>query len=359
MKNDPPLSSSSAAPAGASARGLVWLAVVLLAAAALRFPAVFWKLPGGTTQLNTYNSDEYTILVSIQAMDPARLDFNPVSEKDPLALSGGTFHTYLYAAALKALSLTGWLELTTDKEFYYSHPEEWARFYIAGRTLSAVFGLLTIWLVYLLGRRTYGGTAGIFAALLLAVTPSHIVYSAYMVKNVPETFWAALSLYFLWKAAESGGGRDFFLGGACAGLATATRFSSAPLLAMIPAALLLRPAGERSPGKALGAAGAALLFFLVTSPYTILDYPSFMKGIELIKTAASGARHADGPLQKLFAVSLNAAEIKRQGEAGIKAITLSGAELARWNATAQDAGWAYVKKIAPQHADELRKLLTK
>jgi TRAP-type C4-dicarboxylate transport system substrate-binding protein len=58
-------------------------------------------------------------------------------------------------------------------------------------------------------------------------------------------------------------------------------------------------------------------------------------------------------------VSLNAAEIKRQGEAGIKAITLSGAELARWNATAQDAGWAYVKKIAPQHADELRKLLTK
>ncbi len=308
MKKDPPLSSSSAAPAGASARGLVWLAVVLLAAAALRFPAVFWKLPGETTQLNTYNSDEYTILVSIQAMDPARLDFNPVSEKDPLALSGGTFHTYFYAAVLKALSLSGWLELTTDKGFYYSHPEEWARFYIAGRALSAVFGLLTIWLIYLLGRRTYGETAGVFAALLLAVAPSHIVYSAYMVKNVPETFWAALSLYFLWKAAESGGGRDFFLGGACAGLATATRFSSAPLLAMIPVALLLRPAGKRSPGKALGAAGAALLFFLLTSPYTLLDYPSFMKGIELIKTAASGVRHADGPLQKLFAVSLSAAE---------------------------------------------------
>jgi hypothetical protein len=33
-----------------------------------------------------------------------------------------------------------------------------------------------------------------------------------------------------------------------------------------------------------------------------------MKGIELIKTAASGVRHADGPLQILFAVSLNAAE---------------------------------------------------
>jgi hypothetical protein len=297
-----------ARPAASGARGLVWIAVVLLAAAALRLPAVFWKLPGETTQLNTYNSDEYTILVSIQAMDPSRLDFNPVSEKDPLALSGGTFHTYLYAAALKALSLSGWLKLVPDKEFYYSHPEEWGRFYIAGRGLSAAFGLLTIWVVYLLGRRTYGETAAVFAAMLLAVMPSHIVYSAYLVKNVPETFWAALSLYFLWKAAESGGGGDFFLGGACAGLATATRFSSAPLLAMIPVALLMRPAGERSPLKALSAAGAAALFFLATSPYTILDYPSFAKGIELIKTTAAGLRHADGPLEKLFAVSLSAAE---------------------------------------------------
>ncbi len=56
---------------------------------------------------------------------------------------------------------------------------------------------------------------------------------------------------------------------------------------------------------------------------------------------------------------INAAEVKRQTDAGIKAIALTGAELAKWNSTAQEAGWAYVKKIAPQHADELRRLLTK
>jgi len=56
---------------------------------------------------------------------------------------------------------------------------------------------------------------------------------------------------------------------------------------------------------------------------------------------------------------LNAAEVKRQTGAGIKAIALTGAELAKWNSTAQEAGWAYVKKIAPQHADELRRLLTR
>lgn len=54
---------------------------------------------------------------------------------------------------------------------------------------------------------------------------------------------------------------------------------------------------------------------------------------------------------------INAAERKRQADAGIKTITLAGAELEKWNKTAQDAGWAYVAQIAPQNAAELRRLL--
>lgn len=56
---------------------------------------------------------------------------------------------------------------------------------------------------------------------------------------------------------------------------------------------------------------------------------------------------------------LNVAEAKRQGDAGIKTIALAGAERDKWNAAAQESGWAYVKKIAPQNADELRRLLVK
>lgn len=54
---------------------------------------------------------------------------------------------------------------------------------------------------------------------------------------------------------------------------------------------------------------------------------------------------------------INAAERRRQAEAGIRTIELKGAELDKWNSTAQEAGWAYVKEIAPKHADELRRLL--
>jgi len=58
-------------------------------------------------------------------------------------------------------------------------------------------------------------------------------------------------------------------------------------------------------------------------------------------------------------VELNAAELKRQAEAGIQPITFTGPAADKWLATAADAGWAYVKQVAPENADRLRALLTK
>jgi TRAP-type transport system periplasmic protein len=57
--------------------------------------------------------------------------------------------------------------------------------------------------------------------------------------------------------------------------------------------------------------------------------------------------------------AINQSEIKKQAEAGIKPITFEGKARETWLNTAREAGWAYVKKVAPQHADELRKLLAK
>lgn len=56
--------------------------------------------------------------------------------------------------------------------------------------------------------------------------------------------------------------------------------------------------------------------------------------------------------------AINAEERKRQAAAGIKTITFEGKDRETWLNTARDAGWAYVKEVAPQQADELRKLLT-
>jgi TRAP-type transport system periplasmic protein len=56
---------------------------------------------------------------------------------------------------------------------------------------------------------------------------------------------------------------------------------------------------------------------------------------------------------------LNRIEAQRQAAAGIKVITLTGAERDKWVTTARDAGWAQVEKVAPANAKRLRELLVR
>lgn len=55
--------------------------------------------------------------------------------------------------------------------------------------------------------------------------------------------------------------------------------------------------------------------------------------------------------------AINAEESKKQADAGIKTITFEGKDRETWLGTARDAGWAYIKEVAPEQAGELRKLL--
>ena len=76
----------------------------------------------------------------------------------------------------------------------------------AGIVVSALGGLATILLVYLVGRRLFGTTAGIFAALCLAVSPLHIHYSRSVYAQSNVLCWAALGLW-LWVRLHTAGDR--------------------------------------------------------------------------------------------------------------------------------------------------------
>ena len=55
---------------------------------------------------------------------------------------------------------------------------------------------------------------------------------------------------------------------------------------------------------------------------------------------------------------LNQEEAQRQAAAGIQTITLTGAEAARYLQTADDAGWAHVMEVSPEHGPRLKALFT-
>ncbi|KAF0127099.1 MAG: glycosyl transferase family protein [Elusimicrobia bacterium] len=279
------------------------------AAAALLFlvlsaGGIRWALPNAY-HVNTYNCDENTAIANLQAMDPAKLDLNPVGPKTPYALGEGTFNLYTYAALLKTLSAAGVIKLTTDKEFYYSNPGEWGKFFKAGRLLSAAYGALTVLMVFLLAKSMFGPAAGFIAALLIAVLPAHVTNSRYLIMTVPGTFWIVLSFYFLKKLMDSGAVRDYLLAGTAAGLAASTRYSGLPAVFMPVAAHLIAGAPVSRLWKAAAAIAAAAFFFLLGTPYALLDHENFIKGLLVVGGLAGGAGPAGGALDGLRSVYVN------------------------------------------------------
>jgi mannosyltransferase len=140
------------------------------------------------------------------------------------------------------------------------------------RSLSAVAGVATIPVAYLIGRELHqhlhpagvevdavrGDRAGLLAAALVAVNPMLLWYSQEARAYALLGLFCALSLLFCVRAVESGARRDAIWWGAFSALALATHyFAVFPLVAEV--VLLLRRRGRAIlPGLWI-LAGAALL----------------------------------------------------------------------------------------------------
>jgi len=93
----------------------------------------------------------------------------------------------------------------------------WLSFY---RGLSAWLGVLTVPLLYQLGRRLVSRRAGMLAALLLAVAPYHVDFSLQMRGYAAATFGATVSYYCIWQGLRRPA-RRYWLGLAAASVLTA------------------------------------------------------------------------------------------------------------------------------------------
>ena len=106
-------------------------------------------------------------------------------------------------------------------------------FPLVSRSLSALFDLLTILLVFLIARRLLGEPTALVAALLLTLTPLHIqlahvgTFDTFAAANCLAVFWFAL------KAHERGRWWDFALSGVAAGLAIGSRLDTLPILLLV------------------------------------------------------------------------------------------------------------------------------
>ena len=86
------------------------------------------------------------------------------------------------------------------------------------KSVCAGVGLLTVPMVYLLGRALYGRRAGLFAAALLAISKWHIMLSRTGFRAIVMPLCVTLLWYFLVRGAESGERKHFLWAGFIMGL---------------------------------------------------------------------------------------------------------------------------------------------
>lgn len=149
----------------------------------------------------------------------------------------------------------------------------------AGRTVTAIIGVVTVWMTYRIGREFDSPRLGLAAAAMLAVLPMHVRESHFMLTDVPTT---ALVTLTVWLAIRAGQIRTVFayaLAGAAAGLSAAAKYNGGVAFVAIVIAWIVFDRSSSNRGrKAAAAVGGAAAAFLVGAPYTLLDLPNFLEG---------------------------------------------------------------------------------
>lgn len=235
-----------------------WLpvAALLCAAFAVRLAGISSGLPFA------YNPDEELHFVP-PAADAADGHLNPGYFQNPSAL------TYLLAAVLRVVFIGGDV---TDQ--LADHP---GSVFLAARLVVAVLGTLLVLLVYAAGRRYFGRAAGIGAAAVIAFGFLPVHYSRQALNDVPTMLPVTVALGASLVFYERGRWRDLLLAGGAVGVATATKYTAAPLALVVALAVLLRFVEHpRRPGRAVALLAAAGLLCLATfvalNPYLVLDF---------------------------------------------------------------------------------------
>ncbi|MCS7313602.1 MAG: glycosyltransferase family 39 protein, partial [Acidobacteria bacterium] len=160
---------------------------------------------------------------------------------------------------------------------------------ILARLPSVIFGVLLVLWVFLLGRALWGPTAGLWAALLTALTSGLITFGHFAVPHVPAISLATLSLYLLVRAVQVARWGLWAAGVVVAGLAASTLYNMVALAVPVFVALTffaVRPGGDRA-GQAWGrwvlrwlaggivALGLWVGAFLAGTPYALREFRNF------------------------------------------------------------------------------------
>jgi YYY domain-containing protein len=117
------------------------------------------------------------------------------------------------------------------------HPD---RIHLLGRMLAATFDLVSVFLMFLIGRKLYGERVGLLSAFLTACLVIHIQQSHFYSADSFVATFVLLTFYWSLRVAERGSWSDFVWMGASYGLAVASKINVALFGAVMALACAMR-----------------------------------------------------------------------------------------------------------------------
>ena len=157
----------------------------------------------------------------------------------------------------------------------------WPKFYLAGRTLTALVGVAAVVLVFAVGLRLRSRVVGLGAAGALAVSPLFVANSHYITVNVPAAFLAALALFIALRLFDAPPRPVLTaaLSGFVCGLAASTKYNAGAVLAVTLLAVALTQRGRRLLLALIAAPAAGILGFFVGTPQALETPTIFLQDV--------------------------------------------------------------------------------
>jgi hypothetical protein len=211
--------------------------------------------------------------------------FSPVRSFHPGSFNYPSFYKYLLLTFYSFYFLVGIItgKYSSMKDYftdYYLNPEV---FYLIDRCLAALFGTLTILIVYKTAKQLSNKRTAILASVFMSLAYLHVRDSHFGCVDVPQTFFIMCAVLFMVRSYQEKTLKNYVIAGIFTGFATSTKYAGILLIAPMYAVHFFNITTDRGKGYKVFIDKRIWLFmvaltsaFLLGTPFCLIDPSGFL-----------------------------------------------------------------------------------
>lgn len=166
---------------------------------------------------------------------------------------------------------------------YYQNPSVYL---LLGRTTVALLSVGTVYLTYLVSKKSFNRTVGLVAALFLACSFGHIRDSHFAVPDIPMVFFVIFAFYFIIHFWQTKQNKAVFLGAFFTGIAIGFKYTAGFIAVPLLSAYFFQASSPYRKYFLNFILILLLIFvgFFIVCPYAIIDFPKFHASLQFLRS---------------------------------------------------------------------------